>query len=94
MKKGVIIVDLIGPVTPDREVVDKKAMAEALKKGRVEAYAYEAEDLVNNPLSKVENAIGLKGFAWYTKDALNRAMEIWTNSIISIAEGNPQNRVA
>lgn len=94
MKKGVIIVDLIGPVTPDREVVDKKAMAEALKKGKVEAYAYEAEDLVNNPLSKVENAIGLKGFAWYTKDALNRAMEIWTNSIISIAEGNPQNRVA
>ncbi len=94
MKKGVVIVNLVGPVTPDREVVDKKAMARALGAGIVAAYAYEAEDLTNNPLSKIENAIGLKGFAWYTKDALERAKEIWTDSIISIAKGSPINAVS
>lgn len=94
MKKGAAIVNLIGPVTPDREVVDKKAMGRALKEGRVVAYVYEAEDLLNNPLSKIENAIGLKGFAWYTKDALKRAKETWTNSIITLAKGNPINVVS
>jgi lactate dehydrogenase-like 2-hydroxyacid dehydrogenase len=93
MKEGVVIVNLIGPVTPDREVVDKKAMAQALREGKVFAYAYEAEDLVNNPLSNIENAIGLKGFAWYTKEALERAKEIWTDSIISFAQGRPINVV-
>ena len=88
MKKGVIIVNLA-----TREIVDEKAMAEALKSGRVASYAYEGEDLKSSPLSKIETAIGLKGFAWYTKDALERAMEIWTKSIISIAKSKPINVV-
>ena len=94
MKKGVIVVNLIGPVTPDREVVSKKAMAKALKEGKVAAYAYEAENLMDNPLSHIENAIGLKGFAWYTRDALDRAMEIWTNSVVSLVKGKPINVVS
>ncbi len=93
VKKGVIMVDLIGPVPADKEVVDKKALATALKSGKVAAFAYEAEDLDNNPLSGIENAIGLKGFAWYTRDALDRAKAIWTDSIVSIASGKAINVV-
>jgi lactate dehydrogenase-like 2-hydroxyacid dehydrogenase len=90
MKKGVIIVNitLVG-----REIVDEKEMARALKSGKVGSYAYEGEDLETGPLFKVENAIGLKGFAWYTKEALGRAMQIWTESIVSLAKGKPINVV-
>jgi phosphoglycerate dehydrogenase-like enzyme len=94
MKKGVIVVNLIGPVPQDREVVDTKAMVKALKNGIVSAYAYEAEDLVNNPLNGLENAIGLKPFAWYTKEALERATQIWTENIIGLGKGKSINRIS
>lgn len=89
MKKGVVIVNLAA-----REVVDEEAMAEAIKSGQVGSYVYEGDDLESGPLAKIETAIGLKGFAWYTKEALDRATEIWTNSIISIAQGKPINVVS
>ncbi len=88
MKKGVIIVN-----TVDRELVDEKAMAKALKSGKVYGYAYEGEDLVNTPLAKLENAIGLKAVAWYTKEALENLYRIWVNNLSVAAKGKPQNRV-
>lgn len=88
MKQGAIVVNLAS-----REMVDENAMAKALQTGRVAAYSYEGEDLENGPLSKIETAIGLKGFGWYTKEALEKAMEIWTKNIISIAEGSPDDKV-
>lgn len=89
MKKGVFIIN-----TVDRELVDEKAMAEALKSGKVDTYVYEGEDLIHTPLAKLENAIGFKGFAWYTKEALQNLYQIWTNNFVALAEGKPQNRVA
>ncbi|KKR72444.1 MAG: D-3-phosphoglycerate dehydrogenase [Microgenomates group bacterium GW2011_GWC1_41_8] len=84
MKERVIIVN-----TVDRAIVDEKAMANAIKSGKVGGYAYEAEDLEHTPLAKIENAIGLKGFGWYTKDALENLFEIWAENIISVAKGKP-----
>lgn len=89
MKKGVIIVN-----TVDRELVDEKAMAEGLKSGKVDTYVYEGEDLIHTPLAKLENAIGFKGFAWYTKEALQNLYQIWINNLVALAKGKPQNRVA
>jgi len=89
VKKGAIIVNLAA-----KEIVDEKAMAKALKSGKVASYAYEGEDLKSGSLSNVETAIGLKGFAWYTRDALDRAMEIWTNSIVSLVKGKPINVIS
>lgn len=89
MKKGVIIVN-----TVDRELVDEKAMAEALKTGKVDTYVYEGEDLIHTPLAKLENAIGFKGFAWYTKEALQNLYRIWVENIETLVRGRPQNRVA
>lgn len=56
-------------------------------------YAYEAEDLDHTPLAKLKNAIGIKGFGWYTKEALERLAQIWVNNIVAIAKGKPQNVV-
>lgn len=88
MKKGVIIIN-----TVDRELVDEKAMADALKSGKVDTYVYEGEDLVHTPLAKLENAIGFKGFAWFTKEALDNLYRIWINNLVALAKGKPQNLV-
>jgi lactate dehydrogenase-like 2-hydroxyacid dehydrogenase len=89
MKSGVLIVN-----TVDRENVDEKAMAEAIKSGKVGAYAYEAEDLEHTPLAGLENAVGIKAFAWYTKEALQNLYQIWTDNIIALSKNAPRNRVA
>jgi len=88
MKDGVIIVN-----TVDREIVDEKAMAEALKSGKVRAYAYEGEDLIHTPLANIENAIGLKAFAYYTKEALDNLYEIWVGNLVALRKGKPRNLV-
>jgi len=88
MKKGVIIVN-----TVDRELVDEMAMVEGLKSGKVDTYVYEAEDLIHTPLAGLENAIGFKGFAWYTKEALENLCQIFVSNLVAMAKGKPQNKV-
>ena len=89
MKNGVIIIN-----TVDRELVDEEAMAGALKSGKVDTYVYEGEDLVHTPLAKLDNAIGFKGFAWFTKEALENLYQIWISNLVALAKSKPQNRVA
>lgn len=89
MKKGVFIIN-----TVDSDLIDEKALAQALKSGQVDTYVYEGEDLVNTPLGKIETAIGFKGFAWYTKEALENLYKIFVYNIEALAKGKPQNRVA
>lgn len=88
MKNGVLIVNLV-----DRDLVDEAAMAEALKSGKVGAYAWEGMDLENTPLAGLENNIGLRGFGWYTKETLENLYRILVDNIIASAKGNPQNRI-
>jgi len=88
MKRGVIVVN-----TVDRELVDEKAMADTLKSKKVDTYVYEGEDLVHSPLAKLENAIGFKGFAWFTKEALDNLYRIWISNLVALAKGKPQNRI-
>ncbi|QQG47526.1 MAG: hypothetical protein HY044_00315 [Candidatus Woesebacteria bacterium] len=88
MKDGVVIVN-----TVDRELIDEQAMANAIKSGKVYGYAYEAEDLENTQLAEVDNAIGIKGFGWYTKEALSNLFVIWVENISGAVAGKPQNTV-
>ena len=88
MKQGVIIVS-----TADHRLVDENAMAVAIKSGKVAGYAYEDEDLENTPLAHLENVVGLQGFGWYTKEALQNLFEIWVNNIVTLSSGKPQNIV-
>lgn len=89
LKDGVIVIN-----TADRSLVDEEAMAEALRSGKVNSYALEAEDLISPPLGNVENAILFRGFGWYTKEALGRNKQIWVDNILGIAEGRPVNPVS
>jgi lactate dehydrogenase-like 2-hydroxyacid dehydrogenase len=89
VKQGVLIVN-----TVDRDLVDESAMAEALKSGKVGAYAWEGNDLENTPLAGLENSVGIKEFAYYTKEALANLFQILTDNIIALVDNNPQNRVA
>ncbi len=88
MKQGIVVVN-----TVDRDLVDEEAMAGAVKSGKVYGYAYEGEDLIHTPLAGIENAVGIKAFAWYTKEALENLHQIWTDNIIALAKGTPQNRI-
>lgn len=88
MKKGVIIVN-----TADRGIINEKELATALKSRQVFGYAYEGEDLENTPLAKIDTAIGLKGFGWYTKEALNNLVEIWIKNIEGMVKDRPENLV-
>ncbi len=87
-KKGMIMVN-----TADRALVDETAMAKYLKSGQIYGYAFEGEDLEHGPLANIENAIGLKGFGWYTKEALENLFEIWVENIKRLSSGQPQNVV-
>ncbi len=91
IKPGAIVVDTTGV---GREIVDEKAMAKALKSGKISAFAYEGENITSGPLAKIENAIGLYIFGWYTKDAVEREMKLWTENILSITKGKPLNPVS
>ena len=86
MKEGAIVVNVAF-----RECLDETAMAEALKSGKVFGYAYEGEDLENTPLAGLDNAIGLKPFGWYTKEALQNLFKIWVDNIEAHAKGSPRN---
>ena len=88
MKPGVLIVNLV-----DRDIVDENSMAEALKSGKVGAYAWEGSDLESTPLAGLENSVGIKEFAYYTKESLANLFQILTDNIIASANNNPQNRV-
>lgn len=89
MKQEVLIVNLV-----DRDIVDENAMAEALKSGKVGAYAWEGNDLENTPLAGLENSVGIKEFAYYTKEALANLFQILTDNVLALANNNPRNRVA
>ena len=81
VKRGVIIVNLAM-----RELVDELGMAEALKSNHVESYGYWGEQLDNGPLAKIETAIGLKGFAYYTEESMKRAKDILVKNIAVMAK--------
>ena len=88
MKDGVIIVN-----TVDRDIIEENAMMDAIKSGKVFGYAYEGEDFENTPLVGLDNAIGLKGFGWYTKESLSNLFQILTDNIVSLANKKPKNMV-
>jgi lactate dehydrogenase-like 2-hydroxyacid dehydrogenase len=88
MKKGVIIVN-----TADREIIDEEALAAAITSGQVDMYAFEAENLTSPPLGTLERAIGLKGFGYYTKEAIVNLYDIFITDLKALVDGKPQNVV-
>jgi len=49
--------------------------------------------LEHTPLASIENAVGIKGFGWYTKEALENLFNIWVDNIEGVVKGKLQNIV-
>lgn len=88
-KKGIVFVNLC-----DRTAIDETAMAQAVKSGQVGTYILELEKFDGSPISGLENVIMMKPFAWFTKEALDRLLELWVENIERMAKNSPQNIVS
>ena len=80
LQEGAIVINLSG-----RELVDEKAMAEALKTGKVAQYAFEAESMGHSPLEGIETALMFKPFSRYTRESIARNRYEWVKNIASLA---------
>lgn len=89
IQEGAIVINMV-----HRSLVDEKAMAEALKSGRVDQYCFEAESIKGSPLEGIETALMFKPFGWYTKEALNRNKEILVKNIEGLTRGKPTNNIS
>ena len=80
--------------TADRKLVDETAMANALRSGLIDQYAFEAESVKGSPLAGIETALAFKPFGWYTREALNRNKEILVKNIEGLTRGKPTNNIS
>ncbi|HSV94734.1 MAG TPA: NAD(P)-dependent oxidoreductase [Spirochaetia bacterium] len=89
IKNGAIVINMA-----DKRLVSEKYMAEALKSGKIDQYAYETESTHKSPLEGIETALAFKPFGGYTREALNRNREVWVRNIEDLSRGNPTNKVS
>lgn len=80
LKEGAIVVNLSG-----RNLVDEKAMAEALKIGKIAQYAFEGDSMNKSPLEGIETALMFKPFSGYTQESLKRNKDEWAKNISNLA---------
>lgn len=88
LKRGAFVVNL-----SDRKVVNEEAMAQAIQDKIVASYIFELESFDSSPLTNLPGVIMMKPFAWFTKEALDRLIQLWTENILAMAKGTPQHRI-
>lgn len=77
---GAIVINLSG-----KDLVDERAMAEALKKGVVGQYVCESESTHKSPLLGIETAHILKPYSTLTREARVRNYNEWVIAISNLA---------
>lgn len=92
MKPGSILIN-----TGRGQLVDEKAVAEALASGRLKGYGADVMTLEppspDNPLLQQPNAYFTPHIAWASTEARARLMEIAADNVKAFLEGKPQNKV-
>ncbi len=90
MKNGVVIIN-----TSQGRVIDEKAMAEALKSGKLRSAGLdvleEEPPPKNNPLFKLENTVLSPHIAFNTVEAEARCSDICVDNVVKFTEGKKQN---
>ncbi|AGB27909.1 lactate dehydrogenase-like oxidoreductase [Prevotella dentalis DSM 3688] len=92
MKPGAILIN-----TGRGQLVDEKAVAEALESGQLLGYGADVMTLEppskNNPLLRHPHAYFTPHIAWASKEARMRLVDIATQNVQAFMEGHAQNRV-
>ena len=92
MKTGVILIN-----TGRGPLVDEKAVAEALKSGKIRAFCADVlstePPAADNPLLTAPNTYITPHIAWATKEARERLMKIAASNLKSFLSGKPVNAV-
>lgn len=92
MKDGVVIIN-----TSRGPLIDEKALAQALKEGKVKAAGLDVVAvepiLEDNPLLECENAIITPHIAWAAKEARERLLNTVVENIKNYNKGTPDNVV-
>lgn len=92
MKPGAILIN-----TARGALVDEAAVAKALESGHLAAYGADVMDVeppkADNPLLGQPHAFLTPHFAWATKEARTRLMNICVANVKAFIEGHPINRV-
>lgn len=86
MKKGSFIVSITS-----EDIFDLKCAVSLLKKGRLSGIALESEKYTIKDFEG--NVWVTPPIAWFTQEAFDEDMRIWTETIISCAKGKPINIV-
>lgn len=80
IREGAAVVNLSG-----RNLIDEKALAQALEDGRVGQYLYEADRLKPLLIDKTENALGFKKLSGHTREPIARSKQRWVVNISNMA---------
>ena len=90
MKNGAVIIN-----TSQGRVIDERAMAEALKSGKLRSAGLdvleEEPPPKNNPLFKLENTVLSPHIAFNTEEAEARCSDICVDNVVKFTEGKKQN---
>lgn len=78
--EGVTIINLSG-----EEVVNEKAVAEAIKQGTISQYVGEKESTNSSPLAKMERAHLLKPYSQLTKEARRMNRLAWVKAVADLS---------
>ncbi|OGE29613.1 hypothetical protein A2867_01985 [Candidatus Daviesbacteria bacterium RIFCSPHIGHO2_01_FULL_40_11] len=88
LKKGVVIVNL-----SSRNLIDERAMNQALITRQVDTYCFESESMGKSPLKGNEFALMFKQFSTYTKETIEENTEAMVRNIGGIVKGTQFNRL-
>ena len=81
---------LINVINNPKEIYNHELLIKRAEEGKI-SYAFEIYDDGKKMYDYKGNIMATAPYAFYTKEAIERLLEIWTKNAISIANDSPQN---
>lgn len=81
---------LINVINNPKEMYNHELLIKRAEEGKI-SYAFEIYDAGKKMYDYKGNIMATAPYAFYTKEAIERLLEIWTKNAISIANDSPQN---
>ena len=81
---------LINVINNPKEIYNHELLIKRAEEGKI-SYAFEIYDAGKKMYDYKGNIMATAPYAFYTKEAIERLLEIWTKNAIAIANNSPQN---